>query len=637
MKKFLLPLVVALISLASCADYTDDFNTINNRLDALEQSVPTIEEQIESINAQLTSLKATDEAIKKQISELEKSDSATATEIADLKKKDSALEKSINDLQNYVDTQIANAKSVAAAAYATVEQYNTIVAQLGALQSSTSKLGEELTAKINAEVKSLTDRIADLEARLKAVEDKVENLLARIQSVSYIPEYTDGKATMKYVGTKESSEATIVFEVSPKDAVVELAKVWQSAVSVKAIYTQTRAVSFVDMPIVEFESNTENGIITVTALGENLSEEFFAGTQEASVALGISDGNNFVTSEYIPMMAKEITDEIWYTTTDNQPLTPSREGIDIFGANIVSNTYKNGVGKIAFDGIISTIGKYAFQHCKTLRHIILPNSVTEISDYTFQACNNLEEIYLSNSLITIKSMAFHGCSSLKQLTIPESVSSIKSRAFFNSGLEYILGKFSTPDNQAVIVNDDLIWVSRHIQGEFTIADGVKILNHHCFGYLKNIVSITIPDSVETLISPFIGVRNILAFYGKYTTSDNRAVIKDNILYGIAPNGLTEYIIPEGVKSAKYALFYDCGLTSVTLPASFENLSEELFKSSSTLEKIYSKAIVPPTFAVNAFKGCKNLSTIYVPTSSVDAYKTAYGWSDYADYIVGYDF
>ena len=148
MKKFLLPLVVAVFSLASCADYTDDFNTINNRLDALEQSVPTIEEQIESINAQLTSLKATDEAIKKQISELEKSNNATATEIADLKKKDSALEKSIGDLQKYVDTQIANAKSEAAAAYATVEQYNTIVAQLGALQSSISKLGEELTAKI---------------------------------------------------------------------------------------------------------------------------------------------------------------------------------------------------------------------------------------------------------------------------------------------------------------------------------------------------------------------------------------------------------------------------------------------------------------------------------------------------------
>ena len=276
MKKLLLFFAVALF--VGCVDYTDDFNAIDERLDALElKDIPSIEEQIESINAQLTSLKATDEAIKEQISELEKSDKATAEEISSLKAKDQALEKSINDLQNYVDTQIANAKSEVAAAYATVEQYNTIVAQLNALQSSTNKLGEELTEKINAEVKSLTDKITDLENRLKAVEDKVENLLARIQSVSYVPQYSDGKATLEY--TDNESKVTLDFEISPKDAVVELAKVWDIAVSLKAIYTQTRAVEFIDMPITKFEADKEKGVISVTASGENLSEEFFAGKQ----------------------------------------------------------------------------------------------------------------------------------------------------------------------------------------------------------------------------------------------------------------------------------------------------------------------------------------------------------------------
>lgn len=304
MKKLLLFFAVALF--VGCVDYTDDFNAIDERLDALElKDIPSIEEQIESINAQLTSLKATDEAIKEQISELEKSDKATAEEISSLKAKDQALEKSINDLQNYVDTQIANAKSEAAAAYATVEQYNTIVAQLNALQSSTNKLGEELTAKINAEVKSLTDKITDLENRLEAVEDKVENLLARIQSVSYIPTYSDGKATLKCTDT--DSLVILDFEISPKDAVAELAKVWNSAISVKAVYTQTRAVEFVDMPIIKFEADTANGIISITASGENLSEEFFAGKQEASIALVISDGNNTVTSEYVPMVVEDLT------------------------------------------------------------------------------------------------------------------------------------------------------------------------------------------------------------------------------------------------------------------------------------------------------------------------------------------
>lgn len=160
MKKIFLFFVVAL--LVGCTDYTDDFNAIDERLDKIEQAVPSIEEQIESINTQLVSLKETDKAIKAQIAELENSDKATAAEIADLKTKDSALEKAISDLQKYVDTQISNAKSAAAAAYATIEQYNTIVARLNALQSSTNKLGEELTAKINSEVATLNSKITEL-------------------------------------------------------------------------------------------------------------------------------------------------------------------------------------------------------------------------------------------------------------------------------------------------------------------------------------------------------------------------------------------------------------------------------------------------------------------------------------------
>lgn len=304
MKKPFLFFVVAL--LVGCVDYTDDFNTIDDRLDALELiALPSIEKQVEDINTQLTSLKATDDAIKAQITELENTGKANTTEIADLKAKDQALEKSINDLQSYIDTQIANAKSEAAAAYATIAQYNDIVAQLTALQGSTDKLGEDLTAKINAEIATLNSRIADLEARLKAVEDKVENLLARIQSVSYIPTYSDGKATLKCTDT--DSLVILDFEISPKDAVAELAKVWNSAISVKAVYTQTRAVEFIDMPITKFEADKEKGVITVTASGKNLSEEFFAGKQEASARLAISDGNNSVTSEYVAMTVEDLT------------------------------------------------------------------------------------------------------------------------------------------------------------------------------------------------------------------------------------------------------------------------------------------------------------------------------------------
>ena len=589
MKKFLLPLVVALISLASCTDYTDDFNTINNRLDALEQAVPSIEEQIESINTQLTSLKATDEAIKEQIAELEKSDKATATEIADLKKKDSALEKSINDLQKYVDTQIANAKSEAAAAYATVEQYNTIVAQLNALQGSTSKLGEELTAKINAEVKSLNDRIADLEARLKAVEDKVENLLARIQSVSYIPTYNDNKATLKYISG--ASQVVLDFKVSPKECVAELEKVWESAVKIDAVYTETRAVSFVDMPIISFEADVTNGIISVTASGENLSDELFAGTQSASVALAISDGNSSVTSEYVPMVVKEITDEIWYTSTDGKIVEPT--STDGWGANIISNTYKNGIGIIKFDKNVTIIPYHAYKSTHKLASIYIPNSVSNIEENAFSYCTNLNNVY---------------------------------------------GKFTSSDNKCIIVDNKLITLCPKISGEYTIPKEVTSLGFLCITSLRDKIELTIPENVSHfnkngIMTILVGVSS---FKGPYATSDGKFLVKDNELYGVAGYDLTHCIIPDGITSIKQYLFQSLAINQITIPETIVNMGLCTFSNCNRLRNVYCKAKTPPT-AKSIFSNLSTIPTIHVPTASVEEYKSANYWRNHADYIVGYDF
>ena len=592
MKKILLFFVIAL--LVGCAkDYTSDFNAIDERLDKLEQAVPSIEEQIESINTQLTSLKATDDAIKEQIAELEKSDKATATEIANLKKKDSALEKSISDLQNYVDTQITNAKSEAAAAYATIEQYNTIVAQLNALQNSTNKLGEDLTAKINAEVKSLTDKIADLEARLKAVEDKVENLLARIQSVSYIPTYEDGKATVKYLN--KISQVSLDFEITPKDAVAELAKVWEDAVSLKAVYTQTRAVSFVDMPIVAFEADAENGVITVTASGENLSAEFFNGAQTASVRLAISDGNNSVTSEYTSMIAAAATsisefvvpiDEIWYTSTDDTVVEPYKA--EVFGANIVSNTYEDGQGIILFDSSITSIGAAAFSGCTSLTSVIIPNSVTSIGNSAFYRCLNLSSITVPDSVISIGNYAFEHCK-LASITIPNSVTSIGDVAFFRC---------------------------------------------------NSLTSVTIPDSVTKIgEGVFSSCDKLEYFYGKFASNDNRCLIVDNTLNTYAAGStLVSYTIPEHITIIGGNAFeYNSYIASITIPEGITLIENHAFYGCSSLKEVYCTPTTPPTGKSYMFKYNASDRKIYVPRNSVEAYKTAEYWSDYADYIVGYDF
>ena len=355
---------------------------------------------IAEVNAKIETLQNSiaegDAALQEELKILKSQLETTAAEITAAYKK--AIEEAINTNNGVIDTKIANE-------IASVNQ------------------------RIANEVATINAKIAEIESRLDNVEAKIAELLARIQSVSYIPTYDDGKATVKYNG--DTSRVTLDLEVSPKDAVAELAKVWQSAVSVKAIYTQTRAVSFIDMPIVDFESDPVNGVISVTASAENLSAEFFSGAQSASARLSISDGNNSIVSDYVSMVAKETSmcmfvpkNEIWYTSTYGTIVEPS---LDV----IISNTCNNGQGIIVLDAPLTEIEWEAFADCTSLISIVLPDCVTYIGDFVFYNCTSLTSIVIPDSVTGIGSGAFESCHSLTNITIPDNVKEIGSQAFSN--------------------------------------------------------------------------------------------------------------------------------------------------------------------------------------------------------------
>lgn len=78
---------------------------------------------------------------------------------------------------------------------------------------------------------------------------------------------------------------------------------------------------------------------------------------------------------------------IYYTTSDGQVCSPFNVGEDIFGANIISNTYENGQGIITFDNGPTSIGEKAFYGCSGLTSINIPTSVTNIGSSAFYNCN----------------------------------------------------------------------------------------------------------------------------------------------------------------------------------------------------------------------------------------------------------
>ena len=252
-----------------------------------------------------------------------------------LKARDTELEEKIEDLRDYVDS-----------AFVTTDQYNSVLETISSIQQTIEGLNKsvtaaetrieevaasleplkneiisEITSSITADyknaiasakaeteaayTKAIADAIAALESSLKAwVNEQISAILSRIQSVSYVPRYSDGKASMSYYidnGAFIPRVGFFDFEIHPSSAAAELAKIWQSSISMSAVYTVTRtAPEFVPLTI---ESVTEdNGFLTVTVSGSNLSEDFFSNSCSANVRMKISDGNNELASDYIQVV-----------------------------------------------------------------------------------------------------------------------------------------------------------------------------------------------------------------------------------------------------------------------------------------------------------------------------------------------
>ena len=97
-------------------------------------------------------------------------------------------------------------------------------------------------------------------------------------------------------------------------------------------------------------------------------------------------------------------------------------------------------------------------------------------------------------------------------------------------------------------------------------------------------------------------------------------------------------IPNSVTSVGDSAFRGCSsLTSVIIPDSVSSIGKKAFYNCSSLTSVYCKPTTPPAGGSDMFYNGDSTLKIYVPRNSVDAYKAKSYWSNYASYIVGYDF
>ena len=272
----------------------------------------------------------------------------------------------------------------------------------------------------------------------------------------------------------------------------------------------------------------------------------------------------------------ETNTDISWKLYDNGTLVISGKGKMNFTSGDSPWSGNNDILRVIINEGVKSVGRWAFQGCKSLISVTIPDGVTSIGEWTFGYCYRLTSITIPDSVTRIGNDAFYWCFKLTSITIPDSVTNIGTSTF---GGCKSLTSVTIPDSVTSI--GDYAFTNCTSLTSVSIPDSVTSINRDAFRGCTSLTSITIPDSVTS--------------------------IDDYTFMGC--NSLTSITIPDSVTSIGDSAFSDCtSLTSITIPDSVTSIGGSAFRGCKSLTSV----TIPSVILINsdAFYYCDSLTDVY---------------------------
>lgn len=253
----------------------------------------------------------------------------------------------------------------------------------------------------------------------------------------------------------------------------------------------------------------------------------------------------------------------------------------------------------------------AIREFTELRHF---TSLAEMSQGTFWRCTSLEEISIPPSLKRIFHQGFLGCTALKRVNISD----------WDAWLDITFGQ---ENSNPVLYAKHLYLNGAEVSGNVVIPSGRTTINVLTLSNLPNMTGVTIPESVTTIEGSAFG--SCASLVEAHLPSG--LTVLNSGLFGSCGN-LESVNIPEGVTTIGNQVLYDCfKFKHVEMPSTVTSIGFNCFYRVGITELVM-HAVVPPSLSNGDLGNGSSAKAIYVPDESVEAYKTADGWSRYASVV-----
>ena len=327
--------------------------------------------------------------------------------------------------------------------------------------------------------------------------------------------------------------------------------------------------------------------------------------------------------------------------------------------------YSTGLISITMSNSVKHIGTSAFYYCSSLTSINIPETVTDIGSDAFYGCSGLTSITIPHSVIDIGERAFASCSGLTSITVENGNTYYDSRENCNAIIETKSNTLITGCNNTVIPNSVTSIGERAFsecsgRTSITIPKSVKSIGKNaflgCFGLTSMSVekgntrydsrencNAIIDKNSNTLIS---GCKNTVIPNSVTSIGEGAFAVCSSLTSITIPNsvksievdafiscsGLTSIIIPNSVTKIGVCAFQNCsGLISVTIPNSVTNIEDAAFWDCTGLKEFIMTGEILPKYTNDNFaSGLYETTTLYVPSSLYEEYRSTSPWSKFSN-------